>query len=115
MRGVSNKHCLLTFFILPGKKIRVYIYLELICFPCYIYICMYIYDVQVSNMGKRYFGQCMSFFLLHMLTYPVNLEVLIEPWHEISYNVVCATNKGSDQPAHMRSLIRAFASRLNTL
>ena len=30
-------------------------------------------------------------------------------------NVVCATGKGSDQPAHTRSLIRAFASRLNIL
>ena len=35
-----------------------------------------------------------------------------EPRHEISNNVICATSKGSDQPAHMRSLIRAFASRL---
>ena len=33
--------------------------------------------------------------------------------HEISNNVVCATSKGSGQPAHMRSLIRAFASCLN--
>ena len=38
-----------------------------------------------------------------------------ELWHEISNNVVCATSKGSDQPAHTRSLIRAFASRLNIL
>ena len=38
-----------------------------------------------------------------------------EPRHEISNNVVCATSKGSEQPAHMRSLIRAFASRLNIL
>ena len=30
-------------------------------------------------------------------------------------NVVCATSKASDQPAHMCSLIRAFASRLNIL
>ena len=30
-------------------------------------------------------------------------------------NVVCATNKCSDQLAHTRSLIRAFASRLNIL
>ena len=30
-------------------------------------------------------------------------------------NVVCATSKGSDQPAHTRSLIRAFASSLNIL
>ena len=36
-------------------------------------------------------------------------------WHEISNNVVYATSKGSDQPAHTRSLIRAFASHLNIL
>ena len=36
-----------------------------------------------------------------------------EPVHEISNNVVCATSKASDQPAHMRSLIRAFTSRLS--
>ena len=35
--------------------------------------------------------------------------------HEISNNVVCATSKASDQPAHTRSLIRAFASRLSKL
>ena len=35
--------------------------------------------------------------------------------HEISNNVVCATHKASDQPAHTRSLIRAFASCLNFL
>ena len=38
-----------------------------------------------------------------------------EPWHKISNNLVCATSKASDQPAHTRSLIRAFASRLNIL
>ena len=38
-----------------------------------------------------------------------------EPVHEISNKVVCATSKASDQPAHMRSLIRAFASRLSIL
>ena len=38
-----------------------------------------------------------------------------EPVHEISNNVVCATSKTSDQPAHTRSLIRAFASRLSIL
>ena len=35
-----------------------------------------------------------------------------EPQHEISNNVVCVTSKGSDQPAHKRRLIRAFASHL---
>ena len=38
-----------------------------------------------------------------------------EPQHEITNNVACVTSKGSDQPALKRSLIRAFASRLNTL
>ena len=44
---------------------------------------------------------------------------IIEPRHEISNNVigisnnmVRTTSKASDQPVHMRSLIRAFASRL---
>ena len=38
-----------------------------------------------------------------------------ESQHEISNNVVCATSKGSDQPAHVRSLIRAYASHLNSM
>ena len=43
------------------------------------------------------------------------MKTTFEPWHMISNNVVCATSKASDQPAHARSLIRAFASRLNIL
>ena len=39
--------------------------------------------------------------------------LVFEPRHEISINVVCATSKGSDQPVHMRSLIKTFASCLN--
>ena len=31
----------------------------------------------------------------------------------ISDSVVCATSKDLDQPAHMRSLVRAFAYRMN--
>ena len=38
---------------------------------------------------------------------------IYEPVHEISNNVVCATSKGSDQPAHTRSLFRALADHLN--
>ena len=44
---------------------------------------------------------------------PANRILKCEPWHGISNNVVCATIKASDQSAHTRSLIRAFASRLN--
>ena len=43
------------------------------------------------------------------------LITIIEPVHEIPNNVVCETSKGSDQPAHTRSLIIAFASRLSIL
>ena len=41
--------------------------------------------------------------------------IKIEPVHDISNYVVCATSKASDQLAHTRSLIRAFASRLSIL
>ena len=41
--------------------------------------------------------------------------MIVEPRHEMSNNVVCATSNGSDQPGHTCSLIRAFASRLNSL
>ena len=53
-----------------------------------------------------------------MKNYPACKELngfIYEPRHEISNNVVCVTSKASDQPAHMPSLIRAFASRLNIL
>ena len=42
-------------------------------------------------------------------------NITYEPRHEISNDMVCATSKASDQPAHTRSLIRAFASRWNIL
>ena len=52
----------------------------------------------------------------HIYWISVGLKQYIsEPRHDISNNVVCATSKASDQPAHMRSLIRAIASRLNIL
>ena len=42
-------------------------------------------------------------------------ESTFAPQHEISNNVVCATSKASNQPAHTRSLIRAFSSCLYIL
>ena len=44
-----------------------------------------------------------------------NRDIPFEPVHEISNNVVCATSKASDQPAHTRSLIGDIASRLSIL
>ena len=59
---------------------------------------------QVSDLG--------SLGPLDFLYYTIKLY---EWRHEISNNVVCATSKALDQHAHMGSLIRAFASRLNIL
>ena len=41
--------------------------------------------------------------------------MMTEPVHEITNNVVCVTSKASDQPAQIRSLIRAFAIPLSIL
>ena len=49
-------------------------------------------------------GTCQNATLLE-----ITCHGSFEP-HEISNSVVCATSKGSDQTAHMRGLIRAFAS-----
>ena len=44
------------------------------------------------------------------------LKIIIsQPRDGISNNMACVISKASDQPAHMRSLIRAFASRMNIL
>ena len=43
------------------------------------------------------------------------IKIYNEPRREISNNMVCVTSKGSDQPAHKRNLIRAFAIRFNRL
>ena len=54
-------------------------------------------------------------FWKHTISNSLYMRKTLEPVHEISNNVVCVTSKGSDQPAHTRSLIRAFASLLNIL
>ena len=75
----------------------------------------------VLNGVKNCYGQHLFSFFIDLnsdLTPGYQHSPLLktyEPWHEISNNVVCTTSKGSDQPAHMRSLIKAFASRLNIL
>ena len=53
-------------------------------------------------------------FLLRLSIYH-GLCWLMNVPDEISNNVVCATNKASDQPAQTCSLIGAFVSRLNIL
>ena len=62
-------------------------------------------QIRIKTFHRRLAYTLMSFYVL----------LANEPVHEISNNLVCATSKGSDQPAHMRSLIRAFAYRLSIL
>ena len=57
------------------------------------------------------FDQC----IYYSLSEKISILTKYEPQHEIPNNVVCVTSKGSDQPVHMHSLIRAFASCLNIL
>ena len=62
---------------------------------------------------RKYLQSYADFFCLST---PVKVPEYIrnrnEPRHESSNNVVCATSKASDQPAHTRSLIRTIACRL---
>ena len=56
--------------------------------------------------------------MIYFTTSNISLQaiyLLFEPVHEIYNNVLCGTSEASDQPAHTRSLITAFASRLNIL
>ena len=76
-----------------------------LCYLCLVFVmisCRFI-AALCSSAGKG------------LTSWPLFVMFENEPRHEISNNVVCATNKGSDQPAHVRSLIGAFACCLNIL
>ena len=64
-------------------------------------------QLTLCMLGKLACSFVVSWFFSSKLTF--------EPRHEISNNVVSATSKASDQPAHTGSLIRAVASRVNIL
>ena len=59
---------------------------------------------HVSNEKPRCFACECPFLLLDPDLAQQNTRS-DEPVHEISNNLVCATSKASDQPAHTRSLI----------
>ena len=66
---------------------------------------------RMLNIKNKNKNNTLQTVLCHM----VHVCLKIEPVHEISNNVVCETGKASVQPSHTRSLIRAFACRLNVL
>ena len=65
--------------------------------------------------GRHPLGNLSNLSQFHLLLSLHKHHHINEPVHEISNNLVCATSKASDQPAHTRSLIRAFANRLSIL
>ena len=68
-------------------------------------------DTDTNKETEKFTFNTQKAALEENLTHTI--ENSLELWHGISNNVVCATSKGSDQPAHTRNLIKAFASRLN--
>ena len=59
-------------------------------------------------------GGCYS-VLVSIRTLHLNNKIIIELGNIVSYKIACAPSEDSDQTARMRSLIRVFAVRLNTL
>ena len=93
---------------------------SIIWFGCLIEILLWSTNSIFFGLEKRIMIFEFSFLfrglrLISFYTVVYSNPIQFEPVHEISNNVVCATSKTSDQPAHTRSLIRAFASRLSIL
>ena len=66
--------------------------------------------------GTQYAPRESILCMEHFVALQCMLECCCEVYkYEISNNAVFATSKGTDKPAHTRSLIRAFASCLNIL
>ena len=86
-------------------------YQNLICWPkkfgIFIKTFFYITQNDFSLIVYKYYIN-KSYLGFHMAK---EIRDRYGPHHEIS-NVVCATSKGSDQPAHMHRLNRAFPSQL---
>ena len=78
--------------------------LQVLLESCYIF---FMKEVTYSLWGKCNF---VLIYSRNAFFAPINGSQ-----YEISNNVVCASTKGLDQPVHMCSLIRAFASRLKTI
>ena len=72
-------------------------------------------SMYMNNITSSVSVSCLNSFVYEHAGVCVVVFICFEPVHEISNNVVCATSKATDQPAHTRSLIRAFASRLSIL
>ena len=75
---------------------------------------LYVPNISVFQRGLHYFLSLNSDFFICKLNVSTHVFFMFLIYM-ISNNVLCETSKASYQPAHTRSLIRAFASRLNIL
>ena len=81
--------------------------------------------ISQQSLFKQFFSIMKTMLSLKSFTFRIwpiysFIHILLktikfEPVHEIFNNVVCATSKAAVQPAHTRSLTRAFASRFRIL
>ena len=77
-------------------------------------------DWQLPRLGRVNWSKMLKVISLaddiaKFCPFQIKYDLIFKPWHEIFNNVVCVTNKASDQSVHMHSLIRAFASHFNIL
>ena len=83
---------------------------------CYLIIvcCTFVVCEWCCVVVLWFSSMCPFYFAITSVRKRKTLVIIkYEPRHDISNNMLCVTSKGSDQPAQTRSLIRAFASRLN--
>ena len=87
-------------------------------------LCRPLYTYYVKHIRKHWFIRTFTQAIIcfkesaHILHSDQQLFYTLpqlEPVRQITNNVVCATSKASDHPAHTRSLIRALASRLSII
>ena len=83
-----------------------------------IYVTRCCTDLTSKVLKERTFGQSSALLLILLFKWGLfafAIFIIIEPVHEISNNVVCATSKASGQPTLTHSLIGAFACRLDII
>ena len=110
--------------LLLTLKLRIFSYSSILTFVSgsfeYPYNMFWLINTKIKVLITHAYlhdlGHRTTVYLAVMLVQTtVNSKVKQLSRHVISNNVICATYKASDQPAHTRSLIWAFASRLNIL
>ena len=106
----SPQQCLQYSGFLPAKnelcKYKGWIGCSLLAHALRSFLC---YTVQHKTLVKAILIKNPLKQYTHVSNY------INEPGHSSFYNILCALSDGSDQPAHMRRLIRVFAVRLKRL